>query len=234
MRFLSFWPIAGDRGGGVSCEARRPNNRRLEGSVRSVGVPSSLSLSTVRRTALRFVSVRIFHLSAPEWPLMALPPLRKSPAMLLKNLPLLLRSRSGAVCDRKWLGGARVDDAGWLNDPVPVPVPLLVVLLPLLSRECVARNVKRRGTLALAAAKRAFSTTSTGRASSSLESCPKSSGSSLTRLSRVDGSASSEIECAGGIRRVTEDDDSIGGRGEEDRSGTGAGLATRGGVLSRE
>jgi hypothetical protein len=50
----------------------------------------------------------------------------------------------------------------------------------------------------------------------------------------VDGSASSEIECAGGIRRVTEDDDSIGGRGEEDRSGTGAGLATRGGVLSRE
>jgi hypothetical protein len=28
----------------------------------------------------------------------------------------------------------RVDDVCWVNDPVPVPVPLLVVLLPLLSR----------------------------------------------------------------------------------------------------
>jgi hypothetical protein len=49
--------------------------------------------------------------------------------------------------------------------------------------------------------------------------------------SRVDGSASSEIECAGGIRRVTEDEDGIGGRGETDRGGTRAGLDTRGGVL---
>ena len=56
------------------------------------------------------------------------------------------------------------------------------------------------------------------------------------RLSKVDGSASSEIECAGGIRRVTEEEDGMGGRGrgEADRDGTGAGLATRGGVLSRE
>ena len=54
------------------------------------------------------------------------------------------------------------------------------------------------------------------------------------RLSRVvDGSASSEIECAGGIRRVTLDEDGIRGRGEEDRDGIGVGLATRGGVLLR-
>jgi hypothetical protein len=72
--------------------------------------------------------------------------------MLLKNLPLVLRSRSGAVCDRKWLGDASVDDTGWLNDPVPVPVPLLVILLPLFSRERVVRNEKRCATLALAVA----------------------------------------------------------------------------------
>ena len=48
------------------------------------------------------------------------------------------------------------------------------------------------------------------------------------------GSASSEIECAGGIRRVTVDEDGIGGRGEEDRDGIGGGLTTRGGVLLRD
>jgi hypothetical protein len=54
------------------------------------------------------------------------------------------------------------------------------------------------------------------------------------RLSKVvDGSASSDIECAGGIRRVTVDEDGIGGRGEEDRDPTGGGLSTRGGVLLR-
>ena len=125
-----------------------------------------------------------------------------------------------------------MEDAGWLNDPVPVPVPLLVVLLPL-SRVCEVRMEKRRETLVLDAAKRGFSTISTGRESSSLESsCSTSSGTSLMRLSSVvDGSASSEIECAGGIRRVTADEDGIEGRGEEDRDGKGAGLATRGGVL---
>jgi hypothetical protein len=156
--------------------------------------------------------------------------------MLLKNLPLLLRSRSGTVCDRKWLGGATVDDAGWLKDPVPVPVPLLVVLLALVSRERGGRIEKRRPTLALAAAKREFSTTSTGRESSSLESCSNSSGTLLMRLSRVsivDGNSNSDIECAGGMRRVTEDEDGIGGKGEADRDRTGAGLETRGGVLVR-
>jgi len=63
--------------------------------------------------------------------------------MLLRNLPLLLRSRSRAVKDTE---GARLDDAGWPNEPVPVPVPLLVVLLTLLSRECV-RMERRRATL---------------------------------------------------------------------------------------
>jgi hypothetical protein len=48
--------------------------------------------------------------------------------------------------------------------------------------------------------------------------------------SSVDGSANSEIACAGGIWRVKEDAGGI-GSGEEDRDGTGAGLATRGGVL---
>jgi hypothetical protein len=81
--------------------------------------------------------------------------------MLLKNLPLLLRSRSGAVWGEEWLGGARVEDAGWLKDPVPVPVPLLVVMLPLLSRVCEVRKEKRRETLVLDAAKRGFSTIST-------------------------------------------------------------------------
>jgi hypothetical protein len=51
------------------------------------------------------------------------------------------------------------------------------------------------------------------------------------RLSRVDGSASSEIECAGGIWREMEDDGGMGGRGEEGRDGKGAGLTTRVGVL---
>jgi hypothetical protein len=54
---------------------------------------------------------------------------------------------------------------------------------------------KRRATLALGVVdeNRAFSTTSTGRESSSLEPS-KSSGSSLMRPSRVDGSVKSEIE----------------------------------------
>ena len=82
--------------------------------------------------------------------------------------------RDEDTCAEGW-GGASVDDAGWLNDPVPVPVPLLVVLLPLLSRERGARMEKRRAVLVVVAAaeadaKRAFSTTSTGRESSSLES----------------------------------------------------------------
>jgi hypothetical protein len=121
-RFLSFCGDAGgDCGRGVSCEARRPKSRRLGVSVRA---PSSLSLSS-RRTARRFVSVRVFHFSVPPgWLPIWLPP-RNSPAMLLKNPPLPLRERSGALCD--------VDDVGWLNDPVPVPVPLLVVLLPSVS-----------------------------------------------------------------------------------------------------
>jgi hypothetical protein len=54
------------------------------------------------------------------------------------------------------------------------------------------------------------------------------------RLSRVEGNASSEIECAGGILRARVDKDGMGGRGEEDRGVRGAGLATRGGVLLRK
>ena len=54
-----------------------------------------------------------------------------------------------------------MEDAGWLKDPVPVPVPLLVVTLPLLSRVCEVRKEKRRETLVLDAAKRGFSTIST-------------------------------------------------------------------------
>lgn len=121
---------------------------------------------------------------------------------------------------------------GWLNDPVPVPVPLLVTLLPLGSRERGGRRERRRPTLALGAgvANRVFSTTSTGRESSSLDPCSKSSGSSSMGPLSVDGSASSEIACAGGIWRVKEDVSGIGG-GEEDRGGTGAGLTARGGVL---
>jgi hypothetical protein len=71
----------------------------------------------------------------------------------------------------------------------------------------------------VADANRVFSTTSTGRESSSLESWSSSSDSSLMRLSRVEGNASSEIECAGGILRAREDEGGIGGRGEEDRDG---------------
>src|SRR6266403_1230118 len=71
----------------------------------------------------------------------------------------------------------------------------------------------------------AFSTTSTGRESSSLEPCSVSSGSSFIGPSRVDGSAKSEIACAGGIWRVKEDDGGI-GSGKVDSGGTGAGLAT--------
>jgi hypothetical protein len=120
---------------------------------------------------------------------------------------------------------------GWLNDPVPVPVPLLVVLLPLASRERGGRRERRRPTLALVAgvANRAFSTTSTGRESSSLDPC-SSSGSSFMGPLSVDGSANSEIACAGGIWRVKEDAGGT-GSGEEDRGGTGAGLTMRGGVL---
>jgi hypothetical protein len=126
-----------------------------------------------------------------------------------------------------------VVEDGWLNDPVPVPVPLLVVLLPLASRGRGGRRERRRPTLAPvpAVANRTFSTTSTGRESSSLEPCSKSSGSSFIGPLSVDGSANSEIACAGGIWRVKEDAGGI-GSGEEDRGGTGAGLATRGGVLS--
>jgi hypothetical protein len=116
-----------------------------------------------------------------------------------------------------------------MNDPVPVPVRLLVVLLPFTSRERGGRKERRRQTLA-AVANRAFSTTSTGRESSSLEPCSKSSGSSFMGPSNVDGSANSEIVCAGGIWRVKEDAGGI-ESGEEDRGGTGAGLATSGGVL---
>ena len=132
--------------------------------------------------------------------------------------------------------GARVDDACWLNDPVPVPVPLLVVLLPLLSRGRGPRREKRRteptwDVEALAPTSdlnRTFSKTSTGRESSSLE-LPFPS--SLKRRERVDGRANSDIECAGGIWRVTEDDRGMTGNGEDDRGGKGEGLAARGGDL---
>ena len=53
-----------------------------------------------------------------------------------------------------------MEDAGWLIDPVPVPVPLLV-MLPLVSRVCEVRMEKRLDTLVLDAAKRGFSTIST-------------------------------------------------------------------------
>ena len=210
----------------MSCEVRRLKNRRVGDSLTS----SSLEVSSSRRTARKFVSVRIFHLSEPpEWPPPILPPPRNSPAILLKNPPLLLRSRSGVERDIERWGGASAVEGGWLNDPVPVPVPLLVVTLPLTSRDRGGRRERRRPTLApvAAVANRAFSTTSTGRESSSLES---SSGSSFMGPSSVDGSANSEIACAGGIWRVKEDADGI-GSGEEDRGGKGAGLATRCGVL---
>jgi hypothetical protein len=152
--------------------------------------------------------------------------------MLLKKP---LRSCSAAESDMERRGGGSAVEAGWLNDPVPVPVPLLVVLLPLVSRERGVRMERRRTTLLLVAvvavvANRTFSTTSTGRESSSLEPCSKSSGSSSMGPSRVDGSAKSEIACAGGIWRVKEDDGGK-GSGEEDRGRAGAGLAMRGGVL---
>ena len=137
-----------------------------------------------------------------------------------------------------WEGG-RVDDVCWVNDPVPVPVPLLVVLLPLLSRERGPRKEKRRAgpTLEVEALaptpvlNRTFSTTSTGRESSSLELSFASSCSSVMRLSRVDGRANSDIECAGGIWRVTEDS-GMPVYGEDDRGGgKGEGLGARDGVL---
>lgn len=225
MRFLSFFAAEGD-GRGVSCEVRRLKNRRVGDSL---WPSSSLEVSSSRRTARKFVSVRVLHLSEPpEWPLLILPPPRNSPAMLLKNPPLVLRSRSDTESDIERWGGARVVEGGWLNDPVPVPVPLLV-LLPLTSRERGGRRERRRPTLALVSgvANRTFSTTSTGRESSSLEPCSKSSGSSS---SSVDGNANSEIACAGGIWRVKVDAGGI-GSGEEDRGGTRDGLATRSGVL---
>lgn len=238
LRFLSFCDGAGKEGGGRSCDTRRPNNRRLGDSA----VPSSsLSLSALRRTARRFASVRVLHLSAPLLPVF--PPPRNSPAMLLKNPPLPLRSRSGAAsgtcgkarCVACW-DGARVDDPCWLNDPVPVPVPLLVVLLPLLSRGRGPRREKRCAELTLEVdapaptldLNRTFSTTSTGRESSSLELSFASSCSSLMRLSRVDGRANSDIECAGGIWRVKEDDMKV--CGEDVRGGKREGLAARSGV----
>jgi hypothetical protein len=195
MRFLSFCVVGSGRG--MSCEVRRLKNRRVGDSS---GASSSLEVSSSRRTARRFVSVRVLHLSEPpEWPPI-LPPPRNSPAILLKNPPLVFRSRSDAECDIERRGGTSVMEDGWLNDPVPVPVPLLV-LLPLTSRERGGRRERRRPTLALVAgvANRAFSTTSTGRESSSLEPCSQSSGSSFMGPLSVEGSANSEIACAGGI-----------------------------------
>lgn len=66
MRFLSFFGVGDDGSGGgggrgASCE-RRPKNRRVGDSVRA---PSSLSVSTSRRTDRRFVAVRVFHFSEP-------------------------------------------------------------------------------------------------------------------------------------------------------------------------
>lgn len=221
----------------MSCDTRRPNNRRLGDSVMP---SSSLSLSAPRRAARRFASVRVLHFSAPGLPVFPLP--RNRPAMLLKNPPLPLRSRSGAgsgTCDKEMCvedcDGGREDDVCWVKDPVPVPVPLLVVLLPLLSRGRGPRREKRRAgpTLEVEALaptpdlNRTFSTTSTGRESSSLEL--SSSCSSVMRLSRVDGRANSDIECAGGIWRVIEDS-GMPVYGEEDRGGKGEGLAARGGV----
>lgn len=224
MRFLSFFTAEGD-GRGVSCEVRRLKNRRVGDSS---WPSSSLEVSSSRRTARKFVSVRVLHLSEPpEWPPPILPPPRNSPAILLKNPPLVLRSRSVTESDIERWGGA--SEGGWLNDPVPVPVPLLVVLLPLTPRGRVGRRERRLPTLAPvpAVANRTFSTTSTGRESSSLEPCSKSSGSSS---SSVDGSTNSEIACAGGIWSVKLDAGGI-GSGEEDRGGTRDGLATRSGVL---
>ena len=152
LRFLSFCDGAGvGEGGGESCDTRRPNNRRLGDSV----VPSSsLSLSALRRTARRFASVRVLHFSVPGLLVCPLP--RNSPAMLLKNPPLPLRSRSGAgseTCGKEMCvadcEGGRIDDVCWVNDPVPVPVPLLVVLLPLVSRGRGPRREKRRTGLTL-------------------------------------------------------------------------------------
>lgn len=180
LRFLSFCDGAGvgEGGGEISCDTRRPNNRRLGDSVMP---SSSLSLSALRRAARRFASVRVLHFSVPGLPVCPLP--RNSPAMLLKNppLPLPLRSRSGAgseTCAKEMCVEdcevGRVDDVCWVNDPVPVPVPLLVVLLPLVSRGRGPRREKRRTGLtleveALADLNRTFSMTSTDRESSSLE-----------------------------------------------------------------
>lgn len=50
------------------------------------------------------------------------------------------------------------------------------------------------------------------------------------RLSRVDGRANSDIECAGGMCRVTEDS-GMPVYGEDERGGKGEGLVARGGVL---
>jgi hypothetical protein len=242
LRFLSFCDGAGagegEGGAEMSCDTRRPNNRRLGDSVMP---SSSLSLSAPRRAARKFASVRVLHFSAPGLLVFPLP--RNSPAMLLKNPPLPLRSRSGAgsgTCDKEMCvedcEGGRVDDVCWVNDPVPVPVPLLVVLLPLLSRGRGPRIEKRRAGLALEVEalaptpdlNRTFSTTSTGRESSSLELSPSCS--SVMRLSIVDGRANSDIEWAGGIWRVIEDS-GMPVYGEDDRGGKGEGLAARGGVL---
>jgi hypothetical protein len=68
-----------------------------------------------------------------------------------------------------------------------------------------------------------------GHESSLLES--SNSDTLLMSLSKVDGSVSSEIECAGGIWREMEDDGGMGGQGEEGHDGKGAGLTTLVSVL---
>jgi hypothetical protein len=53
--------------------------------------------------------VRVFHLSEPaEWPPPILPSPRNSPAILLRNPPLPLRSRSDTESDTELWGGASV------------------------------------------------------------------------------------------------------------------------------
>ena len=109
-------------------------------------------------------------------------------------VPLLSCSRSRAICDME-----RCKGGGGPNDPVPVPASLPVVLLPLSSRGCGGFIEPKPLALVVAVIDRTFSTASTGRGSSLLESRFMSSDfeSSLMRLPRVDDSVGFEIERRG-------------------------------------
>ena len=88
----------------------------------------------------------------------------------------------------------RCKGGGGPNDPVPVPASLPVVLLPLSSRGCGGFIEPKPLALVVAVIDRTFSTASTGRESSLLESNFESS---LMRLPRVDDSVGFEIERRG-------------------------------------